>query len=123
MGRTELSQLEIDQLMIEMGQRYTGSSYNLLTRNCNHFTEALIQALCAQPIPRWINRMAALGTWVPCFIDTSGGQFGTGAPDPAGVTQASRRNDPPFDLRNVPRQCQCQHHHHQPPQHIDDTPK
>jgi len=62
MGEIGMTQSQIDDMMIDLGARFTGSSYNLLTSNCNHFTAELIQILCSKPIPRWINRLASLGT-------------------------------------------------------------
>ncbi len=59
---------DIERLMEDLGIKFKGRSYNLLTRNCNHFTEELVQILCDKPMPRWINRLAGLGTWMPCIV-------------------------------------------------------
>lgn len=61
MGQVELGQQEIDALMIGIGGKYTGRSYNLLLRNCNHFSEELVQTLCNKAVPGWVNRLALLG--------------------------------------------------------------
>lgn len=61
MGAIELTQSEIDSLMVDLGGKYRGRSYNLLLRNCNHFTEELVRLLCDKPIPSWINRLAHWG--------------------------------------------------------------
>ena len=41
--------------------------YHLLHRNCNHFSDALLQAVCGGDararVPDWVNR-AACGQWV-----------------------------------------------------------
>lgn len=49
-------------------KEFTGPSYNLLTRNCNHFTSHLCQALTGQPAPVWINRAASIGVALPCVV-------------------------------------------------------
>lgn len=33
-------------------------SYDLLTRNCCHFCEALVALLGCRPVPGWLNRFA-----------------------------------------------------------------
>lgn len=66
MGSIEMSQQEVDALLTDIGGKYTGRSYNLLFRNCNHFSEELVQILCAKPVPGWINRLALLGILSIC---------------------------------------------------------
>ena len=39
-------------------------SYNLSTKNCNHFCEAFIRELTGIPLPPWINRAAYFGSLV-----------------------------------------------------------
>jgi len=54
----------------EASERFQGTSYNLLTNNCNHFTSYLCQKLTGRPAPRWINRAASVGLSLPCLIPT-----------------------------------------------------
>ncbi|RKP22146.1 DUF862-domain-containing protein [Rozella allomycis CSF55] len=54
----------IRSIMIE----YSGKSYNLLKRNCNHFSEDLVYRLTDNKTPRWINRLAYIGSWFPCLV-------------------------------------------------------
>lgn len=42
-----------------MRSEWSGNSYELLTKNCNHFCEALAKELECQPTPPWLNRMAS----------------------------------------------------------------
>ena len=37
-------------------------TYNLMSKNCNNFSNSLCQALCNQSIPSYINRAATLGS-------------------------------------------------------------
>lgn len=45
-----------------------GTSYNLLTKNCNHFTSYLCEKLTSRPAPNWINRAASIGVALPCVV-------------------------------------------------------
>lgn len=45
-----------------------GPSYNLLTRNCNHFTSYLCSNLTGQPAPAYLNRAASIGVALPCVV-------------------------------------------------------
>ena len=45
-----------------------GTSYNLLTKNCNHFTSYLCQKLTGRPAPGWLNRAASIGVALPCVV-------------------------------------------------------
>jgi hypothetical protein len=62
MGEVEMTRAEVTSLMVSLGEKYTGRSYNLLTRNCNHFAEEVLEILCNRRLPGWVNRLAGLGT-------------------------------------------------------------
>ena len=47
---------------------FMGTSYNLLTKNCNHFTSYLCEKLTSRPAPNWINRAASIGVALPCVV-------------------------------------------------------
>jgi len=67
-GFTVRSDAELDAVIREASERFQGTSYNLLTNNCNHFTSYLCQKLTSQPAPRWINRAASIGVALPCVV-------------------------------------------------------
>lgn len=70
MGQVDLSQEQLDIIIAELGEKYTGTSYHLMGRNCNHFTAELVNILCNKNVPGWINRLAGLGTTPKkCLID------------------------------------------------------
>ncbi|KAI9143348.1 PPPDE putative peptidase domain-containing protein [Paraphysoderma sedebokerense] len=52
-GNATVSETEVHQILRAMSLEYTGKSYNLLTRNCNHFTTDLAQRLCSKSPPKW----------------------------------------------------------------------
>ncbi|OEL16748.1 hypothetical protein BAE44_0022231, partial [Dichanthelium oligosanthes] len=61
LGVTSFSNSEVKQVLIQLGREWPGYSYDLLSRNCNHFTNALCEKLGARKIP---------GTgWVNCFAN------------------------------------------------------
>lgn len=45
-----------------------GTSYNLLTKNCNHFTSYLCEKLTGRCAPGWLNRAASIGVALPCVV-------------------------------------------------------
>ena len=48
-------------LIIELGGHYSGKSYNIISKNCNHFGDEFAKKLCGKGIPGWINRLAFVG--------------------------------------------------------------
>lgn len=52
----------------EAMERFQGTSYNLLTMNCNHFTSYLCERLTGRPAPKWINRAASMALVMPCVV-------------------------------------------------------
>lgn len=68
MGTTDLTEKEIEELLLTLSDEFTGTSYNLLSRNCNHFTEEFVKRLNDKTVPYWINRAAKLGNMFPCVV-------------------------------------------------------
>ena len=52
----------------QISEQFLGTSYNLLTNNCNHFTSALCERLTSKPAPGWLNRAASIGLALPCMV-------------------------------------------------------
>lgn len=67
-GFTVSSQDEIDAIIKEASDVFQGTSYNLLTKNCNHFTSYLCEKLTRRPGPGWLNRAASIGVALPCVV-------------------------------------------------------
>jgi len=67
-GFTFLPDNELEQIIKEASQQFQGTSYNLLSNNCNHFTSYLCQKLTGKPAPTWINRAASIGLALPCVV-------------------------------------------------------
>ena len=56
---------DIQDIVENLGSDFTGESYHLLNRNCNHFTDEFIQVLCGRRAPTWINRLANVSSKIP----------------------------------------------------------
>mmetsp|Transcript_10590 Transcript_10590/g.14942 ORF Transcript_10590/g.14942 Transcript_10590/m.14942 type:complete len:277 (-) Transcript_10590:42-872(-) len=54
----------LDDLRSDFGP----SDYNLLTKNCNTFSNAFVHSLLGRPIPAYINRLADLGNFISCLL-------------------------------------------------------
>jgi deubiquitinase DESI2 len=67
-GFTLASDDEIEAAIRSASDEFQGRSYNLLTKNCNHFTSHLCQKLTGTPAPGWLNRAAAIGVAMPCMV-------------------------------------------------------
>ncbi|CAM6125884.1 unnamed protein product [Calypogeia fissa] len=61
LGRTTLSPLVVNQILTEMSREWQGCTYDLLSRNCNHFCEVFCARLGVQKLPLWVNRFAKTG--------------------------------------------------------------
>lgn len=59
---------ELETIIQEASHEFQGTSYNLLTRNCNHFTSYLCERLTGRAAPGWINRAASIGVALPCVV-------------------------------------------------------
>ncbi len=51
LGHIFLSRRHIGQILLELSQEWNGSSYDPLSRNCNHFCDALCERLGVQKLP------------------------------------------------------------------------
>ncbi|KAJ0231745.1 PPPDE domain-containing protein [Hirschfeldia incana] len=67
-GKTDLGPLEVRATMEELAEIYKGSSYNLITKNCNHFCDEICIKLTGNPIPSWVNRLARIGFMCNCVL-------------------------------------------------------
>ena len=67
-GFTFRSDHEIENIIKEVSAEFLGSSYNLLSNNCNHFTSHLCERLIGKAAPNWLNRAASIGVALPCVV-------------------------------------------------------
>ncbi|PTB65601.1 DUF862-domain-containing protein [Trichoderma citrinoviride] len=67
-GFTLATSEEIDAALRDASEEFLGTSYNLLTKNCNHFTSYLCKKLTGDAGPGWLNRAASIGVALPCVV-------------------------------------------------------
>lgn len=67
-GTSTLDARAMRRVLDRFSDAWLGSSYNLLTRNCNHFADALCLELTGARIPGWINRLAFIGSKFSSFL-------------------------------------------------------
>ncbi|CAN1281912.1 DeSI-like protein At4g17486, partial [Linum perenne] len=60
-GRTDLGPKEVRSMMQKLAKEYSGNTYHLITKNCNHFCNDACLKLTGKAIPSWVNRLARLG--------------------------------------------------------------
>mmetsp|Transcript_5932 Transcript_5932/g.9103 ORF Transcript_5932/g.9103 Transcript_5932/m.9103 type:complete len:227 (-) Transcript_5932:270-950(-) len=73
MGDLDMQPREIESVLDNMKSEYTGNSYNLVSRNCNHFSDDLVQRLLGKNIPGYINRLANWGLFFNCVLPENWG--------------------------------------------------
>ncbi|KAL0407608.1 UNVERIFIED_CONTAM: DeSI-like protein [Sesamum radiatum] len=69
-GRTDLGPKELRAFIEKLAEEYSGNTYNLITKNCNHFCNDVCLRLAGKTIPRWVNRLARLGLFCNCVLPT-----------------------------------------------------
>jgi len=68
MGETTLSKEDVKQVLRQLAQEYPGNSYDLLRRNCCHFSDDFCHRLGVGPIPPWVNHLACTGASVDDMV-------------------------------------------------------
>lgn len=67
-GRTDLGPAEVRSFMEKLADEYNGITYNLITKNCNHFCNDVCTRMTGKSIPRWVNRLARIGLLCTCVL-------------------------------------------------------
>lgn len=52
---------EVQRIVTEIRAEFTAGSYNLVSKNCNTFSDAFCNRLCGKGIPTWVNALAGIG--------------------------------------------------------------
>lgn len=101
MGFSDVSAQEFFALVERLQSEWPGSSYNMLTRNCHHFSDTLCKELGVGPLPEWCNALADSGADTGAWFssdetDFDGGEavldlFG-GVAKALGLKKAPQRN-------------------------------
>ncbi|KDP46224.1 hypothetical protein JCGZ_10064 [Jatropha curcas] len=68
MGTTCLDPFQIREFMERQSASYIGDTYHLIVKNCNHFSEDICYKLTGNSIPKWVNRLARIGSLCNCIL-------------------------------------------------------
>jgi hypothetical protein len=68
LGQTTLSLAERNRVLDQLRYEFKGRSYNILHRNCNHFTNQLSLRLLGRPAPGFVNRGARCISLFKCCL-------------------------------------------------------
>eukprot|EP01018_Ginkgo_biloba_P020866 Gb_01233 [translate_table: standard] len=61
LGSTRLSSAKVNQILTDLSTEWPGYSYDLLSKNCNHFCDKFCEKLDVAKLPAWVNRFANAG--------------------------------------------------------------
>ncbi|KAI0985549.1 hypothetical protein GJ496_006590 [Pomphorhynchus laevis] len=61
-GDTKYSEEDVELIVLSLGvDRFRGCNYNLVSNNCNHFSECFLKALLSGAVmPKWVNKLARI---------------------------------------------------------------
>ncbi|KAH0570359.1 PPPDE putative peptidase domain-containing protein [Spironucleus salmonicida] len=67
MGPSKLNCTQIADFLIKNKDIFSGLSYHIIQKNCNHFSEFLSKKLSGKKLPEYVNRIAKIGSKMGCF--------------------------------------------------------
>ncbi|KAH7351950.1 hypothetical protein KP509_19G021800 [Ceratopteris richardii] len=71
LGTTDKGPEQVRELIEQLSLDYTGDSYHLIAKNCNHFTNDVCMKLTKKSAPGWVNRLAYIGAFCSCLLPES----------------------------------------------------
>ncbi|KAH1033401.1 hypothetical protein J1N35_045575 [Gossypium stocksii] len=71
LGRINMSSSDFREFIENLASDYHGNTYHLISKNCNHFSDDIVYRLTGKHIPRWVNRLARLGSLFSCLLPES----------------------------------------------------
>lgn len=72
LGEVNVSSSDVDVIIARLRPAFAPGTYNVLSKNCNSFSRALVlELLNGQEIPGYVNRLAWLGSWFSCLVPDS----------------------------------------------------
>jgi len=71
MGELNIDVHQFEHILKKIRSDYAGSSYHIINKNCNHFSEDLCQRVLQKSIPSWVNRLSWLASVFPCLVPDS----------------------------------------------------
>ncbi|CAN1835824.1 DeSI-like protein At4g17486 [Linum perenne] len=70
-GTTSMDPNQVREFMEQHASNYHGDTYHLIVKNCNHFCKDICHKLTGRPIPKWVNRLAQIGSVCNCILPES----------------------------------------------------
>ncbi|BBG94935.1 PPPDE putative thiol peptidase family protein, partial [Prunus dulcis] len=67
-GTTSLDPTQVREFMERQSLSYNGDTYHLIVKNCNHFCRDICHKLTGKSIPKWVNRLAKIGSICNCVL-------------------------------------------------------
>lgn len=71
LGTYNGTSMALDKILDELKPQFPGDSYNILSKNCNHFSDAFVYSLLHVRIPSYVNRLANFGDMFSCLLPPS----------------------------------------------------
>ncbi|XP_043709455.1 deSI-like protein At4g17486 isoform X1 [Telopea speciosissima] len=68
MGTTCMDPIQVREFMEHHSENYNGDTYHLIGKNCNHFCKDICYKLTGSKIPKWVNRLARIGSVCNCIL-------------------------------------------------------
>ncbi|OMO68388.1 hypothetical protein CCACVL1_19981 [Corchorus capsularis] len=75
LGKTNFSKSKVNQILRELSREWPGTSYDLLSKNCNHFCDEFCERLGVPKLPGWVNRFANAGDAAVEIAETTALRF------------------------------------------------
>lgn len=70
-GTTYMDPVQVREFIEQHSAYYCGDTYQLVRKNCNHFCEDMCYRLTGKRIPKWVNRLARIGSICNCILPGS----------------------------------------------------
>ncbi|VFQ99157.1 unnamed protein product [Cuscuta campestris] len=67
-GTTKFNHTQVREFIERQSTSYNGDTYHLIVKNCNHFCNDICYKLTGKKIPKWVNRLAKLGSMFNCVL-------------------------------------------------------
>ncbi|CAN6482195.1 unnamed protein product [Victoria cruziana] len=87
-GTTCLDPAQVREFMERHSVNYHGDTYHLIVKNCNHFCKDVCYRLTGKSIPKWVNRLARIGSLCNFLL-------------PEGLKVSAVRHDPDYQNCDV----------------------
>uniref|UniRef100_A0A7S0HUY8 PPPDE domain-containing protein n=1 Tax=Hanusia phi TaxID=3032 RepID=A0A7S0HUY8_9CRYP len=91
-GYCERSRFEVEHLLRRLSASFLGDSYDIVRRNCNHFSNELSKILVGKSIPSYVNRPANVGHNLLSFFSLPASALGGVWSGVKMVKKARKRN-------------------------------